>query len=100
MFPRDMMQTKWPLVATLDIICCLGYDRSLAGLYVHELLEEYLVVLVDHVLPLILLQVMNESLVIIQLMAVLNCQFRLLPGAPSRYLLQPLLVSVQVSMES
>ena len=64
---------------------------------VHELFEQYLVVLVDHVLPLILLQVVNETLVIIQLVAVLNCQFGLMPRAPSRDLLQPLLVPVQVS---
>ena len=40
---------------------------------------------------------MNEALVIIQLVAVLNCQFGLLPSAPSRDLLQSLLVPVQVS---
>ena len=67
----------------------------LARLNLDELLQEYLVVLIDNVLALALLYLVNEPLVVVQLVAVLGAQFRLAAGRPPLDLLEALLVAVQ-----
>jgi len=68
----------------------------LSRLDLDQLLQQYLVVLVDNVLPLALLDLVDQSLVVVQLVTVLGAKLRLTPCRPPLDLLKPLLVAVKL----